>query len=121
MASDDRKETVADVVAEMRKPDVRATANCVSKREREKYQELSDWLAGFADRIEAAWKSEVAEIAKDAAEIVEGLCLHCDMQRQCAEGEDGMSTTCDAVAKVRHFVERYRKIEKQEDNDECPF
>ena len=56
-----KQERVADIVAEMRTPDIRATANCVSKHEREKYQEMSDWLAGFADRIEAAMKREERE------------------------------------------------------------
>ena len=100
----ERPETVADVVAEMRgygnKPPMRGA-----------------WF-DLADRIEAAWARERDEIVSAVSELKDGMCIHCDLQQQCAGGEDGMPTTCNAMAKVRNFLQRY---EKQEVNDGLPF
>jgi hypothetical protein len=76
-------------------------------------------LRNYADRIEAAHKSynrEVVELLKD---VIAGVCLHCDMQSACQEGEDGMSTNCNAVAKAKHFIEQH--TEPELNNDELPF
>ena len=72
----------------------------------------------YLDRIEAAWKRERDEIVSAVSELKDGMCIHCDLQQQCAEGEDGMPTTCNAMAKVRNFLQRY---EKPEVNDGLPF
>ena len=77
--------------------------------------EVEDW----ADRIETAVKWEREELVKSVKELRDGMCPHCDMQHLCAEGEDGMPTTCNAMAKVNAFVARYKP--RHEPNDGIPF
>lgn len=55
--SDARQETVADIVREMRIGDLCAGDTTASRPEY-----INDFLAGYADRIEAAYKREVAEL-----------------------------------------------------------
>ena len=52
--SDERQETIADIVAEMRIGDLCAEDTSASRPEY-----INDFLASYADRIEAAWKREV--------------------------------------------------------------
>ena len=107
MTSED--ETIHDIVAEMRTHERGSAAEAWYTKT--KWREL-------CDRIEAAWKRERDEIVSAVSELKDGMCIHCDLQQQCAEGEDGMPTTCNAMAKVRNFLQRY---EKQEVNDGLPF
>ena len=51
--SNERQETVADIVAEMRIGDLCAEDTSASRPEY-----INDFLASYADRIEAAWKRE---------------------------------------------------------------
>lgn len=77
-----------------------------------------DALREYADRIEAAAEREREELVQSVEELRDGMCPHCDMRDLCVEGEDGMSTTCNAMAKVKNFIERHKKYET---NDEAPF
>lgn len=67
----------------------------------------------------AAWKREREELVKSVEELRDGMCPHCDMQHLCAEGEDGMPTTCNAMAKVNAFVARYKQ--RHETDAGMPF
>ena len=60
--SDKRQETIADIVAEMRIGDLCAADTSA----RQMY--INDFLASYADRIEAAWKRE-SEAGAEAAQI----------------------------------------------------
>ena len=61
--SNERQETVADIVAEMRIGDLCAEDTSASRPEY-----INDFLASYADRIEAAWKRE-SEAGAEAAQI----------------------------------------------------
>ena len=61
--SNERQETVADIVAEMRIGDLCAEDTSASRPEY-----INDFLAGYADRIEAAWMRE-REAGAAAAQI----------------------------------------------------
>ena len=61
--SDKRQETVADIVREMRIGDLCAEDTSASRPEY-----INDFLASYADRIEAAWKRE-SEAGAEAAQI----------------------------------------------------
>jgi hypothetical protein len=69
----------------------------------------------FADRIEAAVKAYNKEITELLLEVIGGVCLHCDLQTSCQEGEDEMSTTCNAVAKATHFINQHTEPESGKD------
>ena len=103
-------ETIADIVAELRNK-TGDMYDCTITTDEEEFH-------SYADRIEAAWKREREEIVGAVSELRDGMCIHCDMQLQCAEGEDGMATTCHAMAIVNNFINRYKKLEVR---DECPF
>lgn len=60
MASEN--ETVADIVREMREDDVRISARETPKTEKLALSYACDWCKGYANRIEAAHKREVAEL-----------------------------------------------------------
>lgn len=68
--------------------------------------------AKLADCIEEAYRREFDEAARTLDKLAEGICSHCDMQRDCAEGEDGMSTMCNAMYGVRKFIEEHKKEDK---------
>lgn len=112
-------ETLADIVREKRSmaAEIRANLSNVPVRRDDQLLE-ADSLDREADRIEAAAKLEIDEIVSAVSELREGMCLHCALQDQCADGEDGMPTTCNAMAKVNNFINRYKKVEAR---DECPF
>ena len=61
--SNKRQETIADIVAEMRIGDLCAEDTSASRPEF-----INDFLASYADRIEAAWKRE-SEAGAEAAQI----------------------------------------------------
>ena len=69
--SDKRQETIADIVAEMRIGDL-----CAEDTSAARPAYINDFLAGYADRIEAAWKreqeagAEAAQICSEIGEIV---------------------------------------------------
>ena len=69
--SNERQETIADLVAKMRIGDLCAEDTSASRPEY-----LNDFLASYADRIEAAWKrereagAEAAQICGEIGEIV---------------------------------------------------
>lgn len=70
-------------------------------------------MKALKSRIEAAVKREMDEAAKAIAKLAEGICAHCDMQGDCAEGEDGMATMCNAMSNVRKFIEEHKIEEKK--------
>lgn len=74
------------------------------------------YIKGLADRIAAARKRELKEIVDAISELRNGICLHCDLQEQCVEGEDGMPTTCNAMATLRNFYDRYKEDAKSEND-----
>ena len=80
MASEN--ETIADIVREMRIGDL--CASDVAART----MYINDFLASYADRIEAAWKREVAELRKCLNEAIREKCPFTRMS--CKHGE-----TCD--------------------------
>lgn len=107
-------EAINDVLAEMRSNEFDSPAfdkyalnsvRCLAK----------DW----ANRIEVAQKAYNKEVVELLKGVIEGVCQHCDMQDACAEGEDGISTTCNAVAKAKHFIEQHSEPELND--DQCPF
>lgn len=127
--SNEKQETIADIVAEMRMgspvnpgayriglPDKITVLECGVEMRTIQIKTVT--VKELADRIEAAWKREREEIVNEVSVLRDGLCLHCDLQQQCAEGEDGMPTTCNAMAKVNNFIDRYNEYEV---SDECPF
>jgi len=71
MPTSEGYERIADIVAEMREPDVRANSPDISKRRREVFSLASDWLADYADRIEVAWKRERDEVKEGTWEDAE--------------------------------------------------
>lgn len=106
-------ETINDVLAEMRSnefdsPDFDRYALNSARRL------AKDW----ANRIEVAQKAYNKEVTELLKEVIEGVCQHCDMRDACAEGEDGMPTHCNGVAKAKHFIEQHSELEVDE---ECPF
>lgn len=61
-------ETIDDILRDMRTDDIRATANTSSAVERKAFKYINDFLADYADRIEAAAKRE-CEAGAEAAQI----------------------------------------------------
>lgn len=112
-------EMIANIVAEKREmaAKIRAELSQVPTR-REDQLLVAESLEREADRIEAALEREREEIVDAVSVLRDGMCIHCDLQQQCAEGEDGMPTTCNAMAKVNNFINRYKRFEV---SDECPF
>ena len=109
-------ETINDIVREMRSGKLSATVECENCGSEYEQRFSFDTLA---DRIEAAIEAYNQEVVELLKSVIDGVCLHCDMQSACQEGEDGMSTTCNAVAKANHFIEQH--TEPELNNDECPF
>lgn len=103
-------ETINDIVREMRSK--------TAKSKDEAWYDKERWVE-LCDRIEAATKAYNKEITELLREVIAGVCLHCDMQSACQEGEDGKSTNCNAVAKAKHFIEQHEEPELN--NNECPF
>ena len=62
--SDARQETVADIVREMRIGDLCAEDTSASRPEF-----INDFLASFADRIEAAWKREIKATTEKSSAV----------------------------------------------------
>jgi len=97
MPTSEGYERIADIVAEMREPDVRANSPDISKRRREVFSLASDWLADYADRIEVAWKRERDEVKEGTWEDAEAQaqiqCRDCVAKGRRTEtpvpGEDG--------------------------------
>ena len=87
MASEN--ETLADIVAELRDciesadPSAWNDERIARLVKTTKAQQLA-----YLDRIEAAWERERAEIVDAVSVLPDGMCPHCDLQQQCAEGED---------------------------------
>lgn len=77
-------------------------------------------LNGFAKRLEESRKREHYEICQMLRNVIGGICQHCDLHEACAEGEDGMPTTCNAVAIARHWIEEHEP-QKSNPSDEMPF
>lgn len=112
MSDNEKRETHADIIAEMHR---------FAKQHEYDHPDMDTNARGiedYADRLEAAHRREIDEIVSAVSELREGMCLHCDLQDQCADGEDGKPTTCNAMAKVNNFINRYKKVEAL---DECPF
>lgn len=61
-------ETIDDILRDMRTGDIRATANTSSAVERKAFKYINDFLADYADRIEAAEKRE-REAGAEAVQI----------------------------------------------------
>ena len=84
--SDERQETIADIVAEMRIGDLCAADTSA----RQMY--INDFLASYADRIEAAWKREQeagAEAAQICGEIGEMIGREATTEKSSAVGNAG--------------------------------
>ena len=64
-------ETIADIIADMRTPDIRESANTSSTIEKRAFAYINDFLKGYADRLEAAHKRELH--AGDAAKLREAV------------------------------------------------
>ena len=82
-----RQETVADIVAEMRIGDLCAADTSASRPEY-----INDFLASYADRIEAAWKREQeagAEAAQICGEIGEIVGREATTEKSSAVGNAG--------------------------------
>ena len=84
-------------------------------------QDIARDMLYHLDTIEKAVRLERLEMVSAVRELKEGLCLHCDMQDQCAEGEDGMPTACNAMTRVRNFLETYDSKMEEETDESCPF
>ena len=86
-------------------------------------QDIARDMLYHLDTIEKAVRLERLEMVSAVRELREGMCPHCDLQDQCAEGEDGIPTACNAMTRVRNFLETYGEQDKKEnkDEDECPF
>lgn len=104
-------ETINDIVREMRKlGELDEKSTCRIPRSL-----MGLGLRTYADRIEASIKAYNKEITELLKEVIGGVCLHCDLQTACQEGEDGMSTTCNAVAKATHFIKQHTEPESDKD------
>ena len=77
--SNERQETIADIVSEMRIGDL--CANDTSARS----MYINDFLASYADRIEEAAKSEVEELRECLKEAIREKCPFTRMS--CKHGE----------------------------------
>ena len=77
--SNANQETIADIVREMRIGDL--CASDVAART----MYINDFLASYADRIEEAWKREVAELRKCLNEAIREKCPFTRMS--CKHGE----------------------------------
>ena len=70
----------------------------------------TDSLRAVADIAEESLKRsshDIKDVVEAVAELCDGMCMHCDMQDRCAEGEDGMPTMCNAMTRVKNFLENY--------------
>ena len=106
--SNENQETIADIVREMRIGDLCAEDTSASRPEY-----INDFLAGYADRIEAAWKrereagAEAAQICGEIGEIVgrEATCSkssqvgNADIVREVAQ--EMLNTSMQAVTAER--------------------
>jgi hypothetical protein len=92
-------EKIEDIVAEIREMERHAVGGIVPVNP-----------GRLADRIEASVKAY-----NKLREVIGGVCLHCDLQTACQKREDGMSTTCNAVAKATHFIEQHTEPESGKD------
>lgn len=50
---------------------------------------------------DACMLAAAPELYEALFEIVGEMCIHCDLQDACREGEDGMSSPCNMVHKAR--------------------
>lgn len=85
--SNERQETVADIVAEMRIGDL-----CAGDTTSARPEYINDFLASYADRIEAAWKREQeagAEAAQICGEIGEIVGREATTEKSSAVGNAG--------------------------------
>ena len=90
--SNERQETVADIVAEMRIGDLCAEDTSASRPEY-----INDFLASYADRIEAAWEREIKATTENSSQVgnaatVRGIAqemLNTSMQEITAERING--------------------------------
>ena len=62
--SDERQETVSDIVREMRIGDLCAEDTSASRPEY-----INDFLASYADRIEAAWEREIKATTENSSQV----------------------------------------------------
>ena len=75
-------------------------------------------LKCFAERVRAAHRAFADEACRTMREVIDGVCMHCDMHDACQQGEDGMPTRCNAVSNAMHFIERH---EQKGGNGDLPF
>lgn len=78
----------------------------------------NETVIGEAKVIKNAYVDLLDSIAAFVNEVASAQCLHCDLQGACAEGEDGMPTSCNSICKVRQFVELFSKPSS---DDGLPF
>lgn len=104
------KETIEDIVRDMRIGDIRATANTSSAVERRAFKYINDFLAGYADRIEAAANREReagAEAAQICGEIGEVIGREATREKSSRVGD---------AAKMREALERIASMGEQIDH-----
>lgn len=75
----------------------------------------------YSKLLEEAFSDFADAVAGTMREVVDGSCMHCDMRDACAEGEDGMSTACNAVSTANHFIQRWKKQKSDCYSDDLPF
>lgn len=63
----------------------------------------------FADDINRSYDEFRNEVFEVLDNLMDGICLHCDMQPLCAEGEDGIPSVCNGLLKAKQFIERYKE------------
>ena len=65
--SNERQETIADIVSEMRIGDLCASDTAAQS------MYINDFLTSYADRIEAAWKREIADEKRISDAVIQSL------------------------------------------------
>ena len=110
------KETVLNIIG-----NIREIANdlILDFDRTEAEEKEGKYLLSLANRLEKAYQREIEDLMDAVKTLRDGACLHCDMKEACSEGEDGMSTTCNAVANLNAFINTHSKVEVC--NDDYPF
>lgn len=99
--SKDRQETIADIVADIRAQNLGLPEDSYA------LSPLVCDLLSFADRIEAAWKREGAELRKCLREAVKEVCNRLE---KCGFKEPCVFKTC--------YVQKWRKVLGEEGGDD---
>ena len=110
--SDERHETIADIVAAIRNEGHAGDASCL--------EWVGAKIRGYADRIEAAHQREVAELKRQRKEA---LAIASDIDK-CASIErhtDAMLKKNEVIVGLRKEVAELRECLKEAIREKCPF